>query len=76
MIGRNTKGGRVMTSSPLMDATGMALGVGDGPGLSVGEGDADGDGESDGVGEAEAVGVGVPSRVKSACGLGSTLAYR
>jgi hypothetical protein len=76
MIGRKTKGGRVMMSIPLMGATGAALGVGDGLGLSVGDGEAegDGDGESDGVGEAGGVGVGGPSRVKSACGLGGALA--
>jgi hypothetical protein len=66
MIGRNTKGGRVMMSIPLMGATGAALG--DGLPVSVGEGDADGDGEgeSEGVGEAAGVGLGGPSRVKSA----------
>jgi hypothetical protein len=74
MIGRKTKGGRVMMSMPLIFATGTALGLGDGLGLSVGDGD--GDGESDGVGDAAGVGVGGPWRVKSACGLGGTLAYR
>jgi hypothetical protein len=70
MIGRKTKGGRVMTSKPLMFATGIALGLAEGLGLSVGEGEADGDGDSDGVGEAAGVGEGGPWRVKSACGLG------
>lgn len=74
MIGRKTKGGRVMMSIPLMGATGAALGVGDGLGLSVGDGEGDGEGESEGVGGAGGVGLGGPSRVKSACGLGGTLA--
>lgn len=73
MIGRKTKGGRVMMSIPLIDATGAKVGLGDGLVLAVGEGDADGDGESEGVGDAGGVGVGGPSRVKSACGLGGTL---
>ena len=74
MIGRKTKGGRVMMSMPLMFPTGTALGLGDGLGLSIGDGE--GDGESDGVGDAAGVGEGGPWRVKSACGFGSTLAYR
>jgi hypothetical protein len=74
MIGRKTKGGRVMMSMPLMFPTGIALGLGEGLGLSVGDGEEDGDGESDGVGDSAGVGVGVPWRVKSACGLGWTLA--
>ena len=72
MIGRKTNGGRVMMSIPLMDATGTALGLGDG--LSVGDGGADGEGESDGVGDAGGVGEGGPWSVKSACGLGGSLA--
>ena len=61
-------------SMPLMFPTGTALGLGDGLGLSIGDGE--GDGESDGVGDAAGVGEGGPWRVKSACGFGSTLAYR
>jgi hypothetical protein len=72
MIGRKTKGGRVMMSMPLIPATGTGLELGDGLGLSDGEGE--GDGESDGVGDAAGVGDGAPSRVKSAWGLGGTLA--
>ena len=72
MMGRNTNGGRVMMSIPLMDATGTTLGLG--VGLSVGDGEADGEGESDGDGDAAGVGEGGPSRVKSAFGLGGTLA--
>jgi hypothetical protein len=74
MIGRKTKGGRVMMSIPLMFASGTGLGLADGLGLSIGEGE--GDGDSDGVGDTTGVGVGEPSRVKSACGLGGTLAKR
>src|ERR1700687_791398 len=74
MIGRNTNGGRVMMSIPLMPATGCGLGLDDGEGLSVGDGD--GVGESEGLGDAVGVGDGSPSRRKSARGLGGTLAYR
>jgi hypothetical protein len=66
MIGRKTKGGRVMMSMPLIPATWIGLELGEGLGLSVGEGEGDGDGESDGVGDAAGVGEGAPSRVKSA----------
>src|SRR3984893_5858676 len=74
MMGRKTKGGRVMMSLALMPAAGGALGLRDSVGLSVGDGD--GVGESEGVGEAAGVGDGGPSRRKSARGLGGTLAYR
>jgi hypothetical protein len=72
MIGRKTKGGLVMMSMPLMFATGTGLGLDEGLGLS--DGDGEGDGESDGVGDSAGVGEGWPWRVKSACGLGWTLA--
>ena len=57
MIGRKTKGGLVITSSPLrpelvVSTTGDALGVGDG--------DSDGVGEGEGEGDAAGVGVGGP----------------
>jgi hypothetical protein len=76
MIGRKTNGGLVMMSMPLMFATGTGLGLDEGLGLSDGDGDDDGDGESEGVGDSAGVGDGGPWRVKSACGLGGTLAYR
>jgi hypothetical protein len=78
MIGRNTKGGRVTMSNPEMPPDV----AGGGDGLSVrdpdadGDSDGDGDGESEGVGDVGGLGVGTPSRVKSACGLGGTLAKR
>ena len=77
MIGRNTKGGRVMMSNPEMPpdaAEGNGEGVSNRDEDADGDSDGDGDGDSDGVGEAGGVGVGVPSRVKSPCGLGGTLA--
>src|SRR5260370_12029589 len=63
MIGRNTRGGLVITSSPLWpeltaSTSGEALGVGDG----------DVDGEAEGDGEDGGVGVGAPCRVKVAHG--------
>ena len=63
MIGKNTSGGLVITSSPLWpeltaSTTGDALGVGDG----VVDGEPDGDGDEAGVG------VGAPCRVKFAQG--------
>ncbi len=73
MIGRNTKGGLVITSRPLrpefvVSTTGDALGVGDGDSDAVGEGEGEGD--------AAGVGVGGPWRVKLAHGFGGTLAHR
>ena len=73
MIGKKTKGGLVITSSPLrpefvVSTTGDALGVGDG--------DSDGVGEGEGEGDAAGVGVGGPWRVKLAHGFGGTLAHR
>jgi hypothetical protein len=73
MIGRKTKGGRVMTSSPPrpeFDVSTSGEGLGDGVGDACAEGDAAGEGE----GEAGGVGVGGPCRVKVAQGLGWTLA--
>jgi hypothetical protein len=67
-MGRKTKGGRVMMSSPLMPPPAgrapEACGVAEvGVGVSAGEGVTPG------------VGVGVARNVKVACGLGWTLAY-
>jgi hypothetical protein len=74
MIGRNTNGGRVMMSIPLI---GAAAGRDDGLGVSVGDavGDVDALGESDGDGEADGVGVGGPSSVKVAHGLGGSVTH-
>src|SRR5258706_11288128 len=73
MIGRKTKGGLVITASPLrpefvVTTTGDALGVGDG--------DSDGVGDGEGEGDTAGVGVGGPWRVKLAQGFGGTLAHR
>jgi len=73
MIGKKTKGGFVITSSPLppefvVSTTGDALGVGDG--------DSDGVGEGEGEGDTAGVGVGGPCRLKLAHGFGGTLAQR
>src|SRR5690242_3416303 len=69
MIGRNTKGGLVRMSSPLMpplgrtpDACGVSVAAGVGDDVSVGEGEACG------------VGVGGPCSAKLAQGWGCTLA--
>ena len=67
MIGKITNGGLVMTSRPLIAAgdgvaASVGRGLGEGEGGSVGDGDATGDGEA------------VASRVKSAQGVGGTLA--
>jgi hypothetical protein len=72
MIGRNTRGGLVMTLNPLMAATGDALGVGLGLSLGDAEGDSVGDGDSDG--DADGEGEGDPDSEKVAHGLGATLA--
>ena len=66
MIGRKTKGGLVMMSSPEMPPPPLRR-TPDAGGLPDGEGD------STGVGEA-GVGLGVACRVKLAHGLGCTLA--
>ncbi len=65
MIGRNTSGGRMITSKPPrpeleVSTTGEALGVGVGDGEDVGELEGDGD--------AGGVGVGAPCSVKFAHG--------
>jgi hypothetical protein len=66
MIGRKTKGGRLMMSNPLRGAAGRRLG----DGLGLGEGDGDGEGEGIGVGESAGVGEAGPSSVKFAQGAG------
>lgn len=70
MMGRKTKGGRVIRSMPLkVAATGVGLATSVGLGLLEGEGDVSGDGEGDGDGVGEAA-----WSEKSAKGLGGTLA--
>lgn len=71
IIGRNTNGGFVITSSPLPEE-GPVSAIGEVLGLEVG--DADADGEADGDGEAVGVGVGDAWSVKFAQGFGGTLA--
>ena len=73
MIGRKTKGGLVITSSPprpefVVSVNRDALALVDGDGEAAGDGGADGDGETGGVG------VGDPCNVKLAHGFGGTLA--
>ena len=72
MIGRKTSGGLVMTSRPLMAATGV--GLGDGLGLSLGVAEGDSVGDADAEAEADGDGDDVPCSVKLAHGLGATLA--
>jgi len=76
MIGRNTKGGFVITSSPprpepVVSVSREALAEVD----EEGDGDDDGEGDGDGDGDAAGVGVGGPCSVKLAHGLGCTLAH-
>jgi hypothetical protein len=69
MIGRNTKGGLVRMSSPLMPPPPPPVRGPEACWVSLGEGEGDSEGEGPVVG----VGVGVTWRVKVACGLGWTL---
>jgi hypothetical protein len=75
MIGKKTKGGFMITSSPLRPE--LVSSVKREPlAVSEGEGEGDSDGDSDGDGEVGGVGVGDPWRVKLAHGFGCTLAHR
>lgn len=71
-IGRNTKGGRVMTSKPLREVLTRA-GVATRVGLVEG---AEGLGESSGEGDAEGDGDAVACSAKVAHGFGGTLAHK
>src|SRR3989442_4553178 len=69
MIGRNTSGGFVITSSPLLPEPVVNVNR-DALADEAGEGDGDDGGEADGDGDAAGVGVGGPCRVKPAHGGG------
>src|SRR5579872_6965417 len=71
-IGRNTNGGREITSKPLSV---VVIGVGLADGLALATGEDDGVGESEGVGDGDGEGEAGGSSVKSAHGLGATLAH-
>src|SRR5690242_1152840 len=66
-IGRNTNGGREITSNPLSETPAAGLGVG--PRLTTGSGEGEGDSDGEGVGVAGGL------IVKNAHGLGCTLAH-
>lgn len=69
MIGRNTSGGFVITSSPLLPEPVVNVNR-DALADEAGEGDGDDGGEADGDGDAAGGGVGGPCRVNPAHGGG------
>jgi hypothetical protein len=74
MIGRNTSGGLLITSSPPLPSVLATRGKGEELGLAEGDGEGADDGDEDGDGDCAGVGEGGPCREKPAHGLGGTLA--